>query len=362
MKILYVITGLGVGGAEKVVTTIADRMISYGHSVKIIYLTGSPETLPLSQDIEIIKLNLNSIFSLISCIKSLKSLINKYNPDIVHSHMFHSNILCRITRYFTPINKLICTVHNSNEGGKIRMMAYKLTNSKADINTNVSYEAMESLINKGAFKKSEIQTIYNGIDTNYFKFNKVDRERLRNSFGIGKNTQVFIAVGSLSAQKDYPNLFNALSILENKIDYKLFIVGDGELRSKLESMVFEKKLQKNISFLGIRKDIPALLSMSDIFVLSSAWEGFGLVVAEAMACERIVIATDCGGVHEVLGDTGILVPNQNSIKLAEGLKKALVLSDENRMSMGQKARKRVLNHYSLDISSSKWLDLYQRLI
>lgn len=362
MKILYVITGLGVGGAEKVVTTIADRMISYGHSVKIIYLTGSPETLPISKEIEVVKLNLNSIFSLVSCINCLKFLINKYEPDIVHSHMFHSNILCRITRYFAPINRLICTVHNSNEGGKIRMMAYKLTNSKSDINTNVSYEATESLISKGAFKKSEIQTIYNGIDTEYFKFNKVDREALRNSFGLRKNTQVFVAVGSLSAQKDYPNLFNALSILGNEIDYKLFIVGDGVLKPQLENIIFEKQLQKNVIFLGIRKDIPALLSMSDIFVLSSAWEGFGLVVAEAMACERIVVATDCGGVREVLGDTGILVPNQDSIKLAEGLKKALILNDESRMNMSESARKRVLNYYSLDISSSNWLDLYKSLV
>ncbi len=362
MKILYVITGLGVGGAEKVVTTIADKMISYGHSVKIVYLTGSPETLPSSPEIEIIKLNLNSIFNLLLCIKSLRSLINNYNPDIVHSHMFHSNILCRITRYITPINKLICTVHNSNEGNKLRMIAYKLTNSKADINTNVSREATASLISKGAFKECEIQTIYNGIDTQYFKFNDVDRERLRNSFGIGKNSKVLIAVGSLSTQKDYPNLFNALSILDNEIDYKIFIVGDGILKSHLESIVSEKKLQNNIVFLGIRKDIPALLSMSDIFVLPSAWEGFGLVVAEAMACERIVVATDCGGVSEVLGDAGILVPNKNSIRLAEGLKKALMLNDESCFSMGKRARKRVLNHYSLDISSSTWLDLYKKLI
>lgn len=362
MKILYVITGLGVGGAEKVVTTMADKMISYGHSVKIVYLTGSAEIIPNSQEVEIIKLNLTSVFRLFLCVNSLKSIINEYNPDIVHSHMFHSNILCRLTRYITPINKLICTVHNSNEGGKIRMLAYKLTNSKSDINTNVSHEATASLIKKGAFKASEIQTIYNGIDVEYFKFNKVDRKILRNSFGLKENTKVLIAVGSLSTQKDYPNLFNALNKLGSEIDYKVFIVGDGPLRSQLESIVSEKRLQKNIIFLGIRKDIPALLSMSDIFVLSSAWEGFGLVVAEAMACERIVVATDCGGVSEVLGDTGILVSNKNSIELAEGLKKALTLNDNMRMSIGTRARKRILNYYSLRISSFTWLDLYKSLI
>ena len=362
MKILYVITGLGVGGAEKIVTTTADQMIQAGHSVKIVYLIGAAKILPSSKEIEVIKLDLNSIFKLILCIINLRNIIKNYQPDIVHGHMFHSNLICRLTRCVTSINRLICTVHNSNEGGKLRMIAYRLTNFLSDINTNVSQEATESLIKKGAFKNSQIRTVYNGIDTNYFKFNSKYRERLRSYFNISEDEKILIAIGSLSIQKDYPNLINSLTRLESLNNIKLFIVGDGALEYEIKCLILKNKLQDKVIFLGIRNDIPALLSMSDIFILSSAWEGFGLVVAEAMACERIVVATDCGGVSEVLGDTGILVPIKNSVLLSHALQEAFSIDKEKGKKIGCLARDRVLKNYSLQISTAKWLSLYKEIL
>ncbi len=358
MKILYVITGLGVGGAERVVTTVADCMVDAGHSVKIVYLVGNADVTPNSKDIDVIKLNLESFSRLFIAAKRLRNIILKYQPDVVHSHMFHSNILCRMVNSITPINKLICTVHNSNEGGQVRMLAYKLTNFLSDINTNVSEEATESLVAKKAFKKSQISTVYNGIDTDYFKFDQVERDLLRNQFNITKDTKVLISIGSLSEQKDYPNLFKAIQKLANQQDYRFFIVGEGSLKDELHSLVESMGLKESITFLGIRRDIPSLLSMADIFVLPSAWEGFGLVVAEAMSCERIVVATDCGGVSEVVGAEGFLVDPSNSSLLAKTINKALSLNIEESHNIGINARKRITNIYSLDASVKAYLELY----
>ena len=358
MKILYVITGLGVGGAERVVTTVADRMVDAGHSVKIVYLVGNADVTPNSQDIDIIKLNLESFSRLFIAAKRLRNIILRYQPDVVHSHMFHSNILCRMVNSITPINKLICTVHNSNEGGQVRMLAYKLTNFLSDFNTNVSEEATDSLVAKKAFKKSQISTVYNGIDTDYFKFNQVERNLLRNQFNITKDTKVLISIGSMSEQKDYPNLFRAIQKLANRKDYRFFIVGEGSLKDELHSLVERMGLKDSITFLGVRRDIPALLSMSDIFVLSSAWEGFGLVVAEAMSCKRVVVATDCGGVSEVVGSAGFLVEPNNSIVLAQALNEALSLSYEESCNIGVNARNRIIDNYSLNASVKAFLDIY----
>lgn len=358
MKILYVITGLGVGGAERVVTTVADRMVDAGHSVKIVYLVGNADVTPNSQDIDVIKLNLESFSRLFIAAKRLRNIILRYQPDVVHSHMFHSNILCRMVNSITPINKLICTVHNSNEGGQVRMLAYKLTNFLSDFNTNVSEEATDSLVAKKAFKKSQISTVYNGIDTDYFKFNQVERNLLRNQFNITKDTKVLISIGSMSEQKDYPNLFRAIQKLANRKDYRFFIVGEGSLKDELHSLVERMGLKDSITFLGVRRDIPALLSMSDIFVLSSAWEGFGLVVAEAMSCKRVVVATDCGGVSEVVGSAGFLVEPNNSIVLAQALNEALSLSYEESCNIGVNARNRIIDNYSLNASVKAFLDIY----
>lgn len=360
MKILYVITGLGVGGAERVVTTVADRMVDAGHSVKIVYLVGNADVTPNSKDIEIIRLNLESFSRLFIAAKRLRNIILKYQPDVVHSHMFHSNILCRMVNSITPINKLICTVHNSNEGGQVRMFAYKLTNFLSDINTNVSEEATDSLVAKKAFKKSQISTVYNGIDTDYFKFDQVERDLLRNQFDINKDTKVLISIGSLSEQKDYPNLFRAVQKLANRQDYRFFIVGDGSLKDELHSLVNSMGLKDNITFLGVRRDIPSLLSMADIFVLPSAWEGFGLVVAEAMSCERIVVATDCGGVKEVLGESQFLVAPQNHKKLFEKINESLSLSEYEAITIGLNNRQRVLDKFSIDTSVKEWKTLYAR--
>ena len=93
--------------------------------------------------------------------------------------------------------------------------------------------------------------------------------------------------------------------------------------------------------------------------MSSAWEGMPLVLLEAMSCERIVVATDCGGVKEVVGDCGILVPAKNSPALAQGLQNGLALSTDVAKAQGAAARARVIEKYSLTAQADKWLALYQ---
>lgn len=354
MKILYVITGLGLGGAEKVVADLADQMIALGHDVKIAYLTGDVLVKPASSDVEIIALGLNSAKDFLTASRKYQRLIKSFRPDIVHAHMVHANIFARLNRTLCPVPKLICTAHSSNEGGRVRMIAYRLTNGLSDVNTNVSQEATQALIDKGAFTKSNVVTVYNGIDFNKFKSNP-------KNISQEQNTLNFIAVGRFTDAKDYPNLINTFAILKknNNRAIKLTIVGDGELRPQIESLIKELDLDKYITLLGRRSDIPQLLSQADIFVLASKFEGFGLVVAEAMACECYVVATDSGGVAEVMGDTGHLVPIQNSQALADALQNAIALSVEDRTQNNEKARARVEQLFSLETSVKRWLELYK---
>ena len=127
----------------------------------------------------------------------------------------------------------------------------------------------------------------------------------------------------------------------------------------IEALAIELGVARRVHFLGIRYDIPAVIAASDVFVLSSAWEGFGLVVAEAMACERPVVATDCGGVREVVGDAGFLVPPRDSDALARSIEVALMLSQEAREKLGREARRRVVTKFSLASTAERYLALYQ---
>ena len=359
MKILMVITSLGVGGAEKVVTTLADQLVNMGHEVNIAYLTGEALVVPKNKSVRVINLEVKSFRSLTGGYLKLRKLIDDFKPDVVHSHLVHANILCRTMRLSTNIPRLISSAHNTDEEGWTRFLAYRLTDRITDISTNVSDEAVEAFIQKKAVRRGRMLTLHNGISTTDFVFSEQARSYIRSELGVTEGQQLILAVGRLNEQKDYPNLLAAISHVSLKCrNVKLAIVGDGPQLNELKEYANSLGLNNKVDFLGIRTDIPSLMSAADVFTLSSAWEGFGLVVAEAMACNRVVVATDCGGVKEVVGDAGFLVPPKDSRKLAATLELALNLSDDERLKIGTKARQRVIKHYSLPAAVQKWMHLY----
>lgn len=359
MKVLMVITGLGMGGAEKVVTSLADQLTEKGHEVVIAYMTGEALVIPKNSDIELINLKMNSAKDIHRAYFKLRKIIKNFKPDVVHSHLVHANILCRTLRLTTSIPRLISSAHNTNEEGRIRFLAYRLTDKLVDISTNVSDEAVDAFIEQKAVQPGRMLTLHNGISTTEFVLSKRTRSDIRTELGITEGQQLVLAVGRLNEQKDYPNLLSALSTLSSTHkNIKLAIAGQGPLLEELEKMVNNLGIEDKVQFLGIRTDVAQLMSAADAFVLSSAWEGFGLVVAEAMACEQVVVATDCGGVKEVVGDAGFLVPPKDSVALANAIGQALTLNADERIQLGKKARHRILQHYSLSIATEKWLRLY----
>ena len=360
MKIMFLITGLGMGGAEKVVTSLADALADKGHEVCIAYMTGAAVVLPVSASIRIISLGMASKLDAAGAFFKLGRLIRDFQPDVVHSHMFHANILARLVKLVAPVRRLISTAHSSNEGGSMRMLVYRLTDSLADLSTNVSDEAVEAFIKAKAVRPGRMITVHNGIAIHSFEFNASARARLRQALLVGDRCQLILAVGRLHDAKDYPNLFHALAQLPaNDFNYQLFIAGDGPLIGYLEALVAQLGIAERVRFLGLRDDVADLMSAADIFVLSSAWEGFPIVVMEAMASERVLVATDCGGIREAIGDAGYLVRPKDSKALAHALQAALKLSATQCTALGRAARQRVVKLYALDAVVIKWLQIYK---
>ncbi|MFJ7884999.1 glycosyltransferase [Pseudomonas sp. NPDC096917] len=360
MKILYVITGLGVGGAERQVLDLADRFSSQGHEVKICYLTGPALLRPKSNDIELLPLNLKKTMPgfMVGIIK-LRKIIKDFVPDVVHAHMVHANLFTRIVRPFCAIKKLINTAHNTNEGGRARMLAYRLTHSLADVTTNVTLEAVHVFEQKKACPVGTMQAIPNGIDTDIFKPDLLAREEIRTSEHVGEDEKLIVAVGRLVDAKDYGNLLSAFSELcQKRSNVKLWIVGDGPEREKLAGSVKLLGLSQYVRFLGVRSDVNKIYNAADLYTLSSAWEGFGLVVAEAMASEKVVVATDCGGVKEVLGGCGYLVSRKDPTALAQAMSAALDLSPEDSRKLSASARERIVENYSINEIVDVWARIY----
>lgn len=347
------------GGAEKVVTGLADALAEKGHDVLLAYLTGTALVLPVSPAVGIIDLGVNSVKDMIAAHFKLRKILIAFKPDVVHSHLVHANILVRLQRLHTPIPRLITTAHNVNEEGRLRMLAYRLTDRLADISTNVSDEAVAAFIEQKAVKLGRMITVHNGISINDFSFSSSARLEIRQQFGIADDCKLILAVGRLNEQKDYPNLLHALQQINTRTaNFKTYIAGDGPLKPELMEMARKLGLADRVEFLGVRRDVAKLMSASDVFVLSSAWEGFPLVIGEAMACECTVVATDCGGVKEFVGTNGYLVESREPTALAAALTTALAQSFVESRALGQAARHRIQNLYSLDTAVEKWLKLY----
>lgn len=360
MKILYLITGLGMGGAERQVCDLADHFASQGDEVMIIYLTGPAIVTPTHPSIHIRGMAMaKTPWSLLSTYGRLRKLITAFAPDVLHSHMVHANLFARFLRFCTPIPRLICTAHSVNEGGALRMLLYRLTDPLADLSTNVSRKAVEAFIQKGAAPEGRMIPFYNGISTQNFFFDEEARHQWREEGGAVETSLVILCVGRLVPEKGYTTMIEAFATLHRHHPHALlWIVGDGPQHTTLQEQCHDLAITDAVTFWGIRRDVPALMSACDIFCLPSHYEGFGLVVAEAMACERYVVATDCGGVAEVVGDHGRLVPPQDPTALALALIDTADLSTQEREVTGHLARRSIIDTYDLATLATQWRTLY----
>lgn len=363
MRIVLLITGLGIGGAERQVVDLADAFVADGHDVLLACLGGAVLLRPADPRVQVLSLGMTRTpVGLWRAVAGLRRLIESFKPEVVHTHLVHANLLARLLRLFVDMPVLISSAHNPDEEGWWRMVGYRLTDHWADLSTNVSAEAVKAFERRWAVPPGKMRVVYNGIAVDKFRFDAEARARIRADLAVGDNHKLLLAVGRLCPPKDYPNLLQALALLHRRNHqpaFTLAVAGDGPLLGTLQSQARGLGLgEEEVIFLGTRHDVTGLMSAADVFVLPSAWEGFGLVVAEAMACERPVVATDCGGVREVLGGCGWLVPPRDPAALAERLADLLRLARDDAARVGRDARQRIVAEYSIEAAVRHWLAIY----
>ncbi|MBL7638150.1 glycosyltransferase [Atlantibacter hermannii] len=353
MKIDYVITGMDTGGAEAQVVSLLLELNKRGHNVRLISLTPPVDlTLPLlSNNIPVISLGMKSKLSLPLAAVKLIKLLRKQPPDILHGHMFHANILVRLVRLFIGNVSVVCTAHSVREGGAIRDWTYRLTNTLCEMNTVVSDAAYKRFVDDNVFPAKKTQTIYNCVDTDYF----TPAERVANK------PFRWIAVGRLVKVKNHLLLLKAMKKLP---DSQLIIVGEGDQRANLQSFIDSNGLSERAFLHGKKENVVDYYRNADGFVLSSDYEGFALVVAEAMSCGLPVVATRCGGPVEIIGSDetiGKLVSTNNEQEMAEAMHSIESMKFETRSLKGKMSRSRIIDLFSIHKIVSTWEEIYQAL-
>jgi glycosyltransferase involved in cell wall biosynthesis len=283
--------------------------------------------------------------------------------------MFHSSILARMAQvlFGTPA---ICTIHNEIEcsdrksSGRIREAVYRITDAACRRTTAVSERVKQRYIREHIVPSHRIEVIVNGVDVSRFRPCLQQRERIRSEQGWG-NSFVWLAVGRLELAKDYPTLIHAFRrVHEVSPSTRLVIAGEGRCRREIEQLVAQFSLSDAVSLLGLRDDVPELMNACDAFVMGSAREGGPLVVLEAGAAGKPVVATIVGVVPEAVihGTTGFLVPPGDARALADAMNEVRQLGPESIRQMGEDARLRVTERYSLDSVHQRYASLYEQVL
>jgi glycosyltransferase involved in cell wall biosynthesis len=210
----------------------------------------------------------------------------------------------------------------------------------------------------------KVQIVPNGVDAEVFKPSN-DQEALKQQFNFGKGPLVLF-VGNLIPRKGLFFLVDcAKRIAKQQPNIKFLIAGEGPLKSQLTKFIQEKSLSDNFNFLGKvdEKVLPLLYNCSDVFVLPSIQEGQGIVLLEAQASGKPVVAFDIGGVNEVVKnqETGLMVNLGDSDALAEALIR-LIDDTSLRESMGACGRKFIESNFTWDICAKKMLEVYREVL
>lgn len=365
MRIAFMLTSLGVGGTERQVVALAERMRTRGHAVLILVLTDwTPQEWPTA--VEVIHLALHKTpLDVIRGVARAAPALRGFRPDVLHCHNFHGNILGRLLKVVLPTVRVVSTIHNVYEGGRLRMLAYRVTDRLSQCTVGVCQAAANHMLECGAAPRRKLcHVIANGIDLAGFTPNEERRAAMREHMGASDRF-IWIVVGRVVLAKDYETLLRAFALtLKTEECAELWIAGEGSglYADCMLALADELGLGRAVRWLGLRKDVEALLDAADAFVLASAWEGMPLAIGEAMAMQKPVVATNVGGVRELLGDCGTLVPAMNSGSLANAMLDVVrTKTSAKSMETRQAARRRIEEQFSMDVTADKWERLFHWL-
>ncbi len=366
MRLLYILTSLGIGGAEKQVISLAERLSANGHTVAFLVLKHSAEEWPVQQPV--LRLNLaKTPLAILRGLRFARNFITLFRPQILHSHTYPANIFARLLHVGLRVDGvrpvLINTIHNVHEGGLHRMLLYSLTSPLVDQVTAVSDAAAERFVRLHAVPSNKISVITNAIESDVFCPDARRRTQTRDRMHAG-STFTWLAVGRLSPAKDYPNLLRAFSLLQQRTaaNTALWIAGEGDPLALSVDAPELLGTSKDVRWLGLRRDVVELLDAADAFVLSSAWEGMPLVLGEAMSMGKPVVATQVGGVAELLGSFGTLVPPADSEALAAAMIALMSSNELERKRSALAVRERIVQHFSMAARAEQWQQYYKACI
>jgi glycosyltransferase involved in cell wall biosynthesis len=361
INILRVVSNLGTGGVQMRLVSLLPYIDNKKFNISVCSFKDGPLKKKLTKaGFKVFIVPRRFKFDPI-CIMRLIKIIKSEKICIIHTHTHKPNTTARIAAILARVPVIIANEHNVDEW---KSLFQKLIDCFLALFTDriiVVSKGVQKFCQSTGIPSCKFHLIYNGVEIDKFK-NKKFRETKRKELGVYENTCVIGTIGRIHPQKGHEFLIEVVEklLIEHK-SLLFLIIGKGYLKEELIRKIKSLNLSKNFLFLGEREDIPELLSCMDIFVLPSLREGFPNTILEAMASSLPVVATDVGGVRELIiqNKTGFIMPPANTSALYESLSK--LIQDKNlRERMGNTGYKRVKD-FSIEKMAKETEKLYEEL-
>jgi glycosyltransferase involved in cell wall biosynthesis len=372
MRVIWLIDSLGPGGAERVTYSIMKHFDKEHFDFRVCVLQVKLNN-PIAKELKKIGIPVDMVpvpyLRHPANLPRLLRYLSRNRPDLIHTQLEFSDTLGSLAAKLlgipsvSTLHTLETPIRGTSEFLRLQLMWASLRYCCNRIIT-VSESTRIHHIQIGKLPSKKVITIYNGIDLSGFR--EIDRmtvNKKRKSLNLPIGAPVFITVAVLREMKGIQFMLDAMTLMLKKIPNLYYlIVGEGEYGVMLKKVVESFGLEDHVIFAGQRNDIPDLLAISDIFVLPTLRDALPTVLIEAMAAKIPIIASDVGGVPEIVvnGENGLLVPPANPLLLADAC--IQLVKDKSRANaLAESGLKIARERFDIHDQVERLSNLYQEL-
>lgn len=373
MKIMHIITGLEVGGAETMLLRLLERIDPNRYSSEVVSLTTRG---PIGERIAALGIPVHALGMRpnrpgFMAVARMVRLIRRLRPDVVQTWMYHSNLVGGIAARLAGNIPVVWGLHHFSIGRhQNKFSSWVVIRAGAPLSRIVPTtivccaEATRTVHGAIGYRADRLEVIPNGFDLNHFRPAPEARRRLRQELGLGADTPLVGIVASFSPIKDHATFVAAMGRVARRFpDAHVVLCGLGlsDDNAGIAAMVERAGIRDRAHLLGRRSDMDVIHAGLDIEVSSSRGEAMPLVIGEAMASGVPCVVTDVGDSARLVGTTGRVVPAGDAEALAGAVCSMLGLVPSALADLGGAARRRITEHFELTSTVQQYESLYSRL-
>ncbi len=366
-KIVVLASYSGQGGVEVVTNNLCQGFINHGHEVDLLLVKKrGPHASNIPNMVNQVKFNMSSTWL---CLPELIWYLRKNKPAVILAAKHRGVMLALFAKSLAKVETKVVGQIHTNTTATFEKKSPKKRSQRFN-QMKRYYPSLDALIGVSAGVLDDIKLITGVLPSHNTALpnalfddgiHEVALEDVKHPWLINKQIPVIMGAGRLTKQKDFATLISAFALASKQRNLRLILVGDGEEKDELISMIGKLQLNDRVDLVGFQKNLPAWLSRADCFVSSSAWEGLGNVIAEALALGVPIVSTDCiSGPRYILedGKLGQLVPIKDPTALSEAILNRLDAKWPNY----EAAAKASANRFHLNNSAESYIKFINSVI